>query len=103
MKNDQYKQDGHDEDSFRYQKTPDTFSLNDFDADEKILEETVGDDVDFQSLVRLMDQDEKFICLAIRMGYQKNEIAFMMSVHPSTVTRSYTDLLIKIKLWRVTQ
>ena len=62
-----------------------------------IAYETRHDDLDFQMLVRdIIDDREKFIVVMFEFGFQKNEIAYMLKVHPSTITRTYTKACRKI-------
>ena len=54
-------------------------------------------DLDFQLLLReIQDPKEKFIVVMYEFGYQKNEIAYMLNVHPSTITRQYRKSCKKI-------
>lgn len=59
------------------------------------------DDLEFQMLLREIDDPkEKFIVVMFEFGFQKNEIAYMLKVHPSTITRTYTKACRKIVVAR---
>lgn len=67
------------------------------DEQADVFYEPRHDDLDFQMLLRdILDPKEKFIVVMFEFGFQKNEIAFMLDVHPSTVTRTYTKACRKI-------
>ncbi len=65
--------------------------------DEELAYEMGHSDLDFQLLLReIEDPKEKFIVVMYEFGYQKNEIAYMLKVHPSTITRQYRKSCKKI-------
>lgn len=87
----------------RYKNGADTLSISEIDQSDEDIEEFVCTDYEFQMLLRWLDLDEKFICLSVKQGYKKKEIAFMMSVHPSKVSRTYQMMLKKIEIRRLSQ
>lgn len=86
----------------RYAITIDAVSLLEGDAVVNDVESSAVANFEFQNMIRSLPSIfQKFAALAIEMGYQKNEVAFMMNKHPSTVTRleqkSIEYLKVKVK------
>jgi hypothetical protein len=82
----------------RHVVTIDAMSLLDHDAIDDSLEDEVLSNFTLINMVKILrDPVDKFVVIAMIYGFQKNEIGFMLSIHPSTVTRMHQDIQRKLR------
>ena len=75
----------------RYKNSVDTFSLLEGDgvtADDDLEREVIGEQTYLDIIKKLPTDREKFIALALDNGFNKVQIAYMLSLNPSTITRT---------------
>jgi hypothetical protein len=82
-----------DEQEQRRELSKDTLSLCESDPANCDTEEEALGNMNYLSMIRELPRiDLKFVALAMEHGFQKNEISYMMEVHPSTVTRMHQQI-----------
>lgn len=82
----------------RHAVTIDAMSLLERDAIDDSLEDQVMSSFTLTNMLRSLKEPlDKFVVLSIVYGFQKNEIGFMLRIHPSTVTRLHQDIQRKLR------
>jgi len=98
--NDEYGNDAQvygDKPQTRHKVAIDTLSLLDDDGETPSAEEIVeGQQMFFDIIRSLSSEREKFIAICLYDGFNKQEIADMLCVHPSRVTRNTQDMQKKL-------
>lgn len=66
----------------------DALSIIETDAVVNDVESKAIGNITFQTMIRNIDDvRQKFVAALLEFGFQSNEIAWMLKVHPSTITR----------------
>jgi hypothetical protein len=73
----------------RYKNNVDTYSLMEGDGQTDDMERKILGEVIFVDIIKELTNDrERFIAIALYIGYSKVEIAGMLRLNPSSVTRT---------------
>ena len=84
----------------RHSNSFDTVSLLPEDATVASPEEEIEGKLTFQELVReLTTETEKFIALALYLGFNKRETAKMLRMHPPKITLIIKDMRKELKIY----
>ncbi len=77
----------------------DTLSLLEDDGEEKTsLEEHILSEQAFKDLIKALTTDrERFMALALYFGFDNVDISFMLSLHPSIITRGIQKMRLEIE------
>ncbi len=79
----------------------DAFSLLDDDGNMPSAEEVGIGNFMYKQIIKSLDTErEKFIVMALDNGYSNFEIAFMLNIHPSRITRNIQKIRIKLAEYR---
>lgn len=82
----------------RHSITIDAVSLLEGDAVVNDVESHAVANFEFQHMIRNLESIfEKFVAISLEFGFQENEVAFMMSKHPSTITRIKQRMISSLK------
>lgn len=96
MKDDIY--DLKDSTSQRHMIGMDAVSILDTDAVVNNVESNAEKSLNFQMMIKnVRGVLNKFVVVMLEFGYQSNEIAWMLGVHPSTITRIEKKIIKQIK------
>jgi DNA-binding NarL/FixJ family response regulator len=89
------------EDKTRHKVAIDTLSLLDDDGRMPSAEEEGSGTYMYKQIIQTLDTErEKFIAIAIDHGFENVEIAFMLNLHPSQITRGIQKIRIKLSQYQ---
>lgn len=79
----------------------DALSLLDDDGIMPSADEVGSGEYMFKQIIKTLDSErEKFIALCLDYGFENTDIAFMLGVHPSQITRGVKKIRVKLQIYR---